>query len=174
MKRYLYVLCTILAVCLFACSGDKREAQVTQPPPPVPAVKKAEEIQPVVLKEEKKRPEYTVSGSRDPFQPFEISSPSELARTREGDTITDPLQKLSLSQVEVVGIITGKQNRALVQETSGMGYIINEGTLIGENSGIVTKITLNGVTIKQHFKDYMGRVNTREIVLSLRKGEGDL
>ena len=174
MKRYLYVVFTILAMCLFACSGDRREVPVNQSTAPAPAVKKAEKIQTVVLKEEKKRPEYLVSGERDPFQPFEVSSPSELSRTRDGDKITDPLQKLSLSQIEVVGIIMGNQNRALIQESSGMGYILNEGTLIGENSGIVTKITHSGVTIKQHFKDYMGRVNTREVVLSLRKGEGDL
>jgi Tfp pilus assembly protein PilP len=53
-----------------------------------------------------------------------------------------------------------------------MGYIIKVGTLIGENSGIVTKIEQDSVIVKQHFKDYMGRVNTREVILSLRKQEG--
>jgi Tfp pilus assembly protein PilP len=53
-----------------------------------------------------------------------------------------------------------------------MGFIITEGTLIGENNGIVTQVSKDGVTIKQHFKDYMGRVTTREVVLALKKEEG--
>ena len=84
----------------------------------------------------------------------------------------DTLQRLSISQVYLVGVILTKQNRALIQDSSGMGYIITEGTLIGENSGIVTKIAKDGITIKQHFKDYMGRVTTREVVLALKKEEG--
>lgn len=174
MNRYLYILFIVLAACLFACSEGTVEAPVQESPMPASTVKKPEKVKPVLVQEEKKKPEYTVSGDRDPFHPYEVSSPSELARAQSGNKITDPLQKLSLSQVEVVGIILGNQNRALIQEASGMGHIIKEGTLIGENSGIVTKVTLNGVTIKQHFKDYMGRVNTREVVLSLRKEEGEL
>jgi len=71
-----------------------------------------------------------------------------------------------------VGVILGKQSKALIQDTSGMGYIVGEGMLIGENNGVVTKITKDSVTVKQHFKDYMGRVTTREVVLALRKEEG--
>jgi type IV pilus assembly protein PilP len=114
------------------------------------------------------KPAYQIMGLRDPFLPFETSLSAEEARKN----IIDPLQRLSLSQVGIVGIILGKDKRALIQEASGIGYIVKEGTLLGENSGIVTAITADGVTVKQHFKDYMGRVTTREIVLSLKKEEG--
>jgi len=131
--------------------------------------KTIQQIKPVLVTEEKPKPEYTVSGTRDPFQPYMIAKPEEMG----GEKGLDPLQRLMLSQVELVGVVMGKDPKALIQDTANMGYIIKEGTLIGENSGIVTDIQPTKVTIKQHFKDYMGRVNTREIVLSLRKGEGE-
>ncbi len=172
MKRYISLTMMLLLVCLVSCSsGEKSTAPEPTAPPKATVAPKKGKVEPVLEQKQQKKPEYTVAGTRDPFQPYEISVPADML----GDSkkITDPLQKLSLSQIELVGIIMGKQNRALVQESSGMGHIITEGTLIGENSGIVTKISLTGVTIKQHFKDYMGRVNTREVVLSLRKEEGE-
>lgn len=170
MRKYLYILIIVLSVGVAACSGKEDRAQQTAqvPSPSLPA-EKQEKVTPVLAQEEQQKPAYQVTGLRDPFQPFESSlTPEEEAKRN----ITDPLQKLSLSQVGIVGVIMGKEKRALIQESSGMGYIVKEGTLVGENSGIVTGITPDGVTIKQHFKDYMGRVNTREVVLSLKKEEG--
>ncbi|HHO76873.1 MAG TPA: hypothetical protein ENN05_10660 [Deltaproteobacteria bacterium] len=172
MNKYISLAMILFLVCLCSCSGGgKSPAPETTQPKKVETQKK-EKVKPVLIQEEKHKPEYMVSGTRDPFQPFELATPVNLAMG-DPSKITDPLQKLSLSQIELVGIIMGQTNRALVQESSGIGYIITPGTLIGENSGIVTKISLGGVTIKQHFKDYMGRVNTREVVLSLRKEEGE-
>lgn len=170
MRGYLSVLIIILSVGVVACSkGGDQPQQAAQVPSPDAVVAKQEKVAPVLEQEEQRKPAYQVIGLRDPFQPFESSlTPEEEAKRN----ITDPLQKLSLSQVGIVGVIMGKEKRALIQESSGMGYIVKEGTLVGENSGIVTGITPDGVTIKQHFKDYMGRVNTREVVLSLKKEEG--
>jgi type IV pilus assembly protein PilP len=152
---------------LCACSGGNQPSEAKKGIQPVQ--KKTEKAQPIVIQEEVKKPEYQVTGVRDPFQPFEGIKPSGTT----GDlSKIDPLQQLSLSQVYLVGVISGSRNKALIQDSSGLGYIIAEGMLIGENNGIVTRITKEGVTIKQHFKDYMGRVNTREVVLSLKKEEG--
>jgi type IV pilus assembly protein PilP len=156
---------------LLSCTGGQQQSAAPKSVP-VPSVhKKAEKVQPTVVQEEVKKPEYQVVGIRDPFQPFSGNTPGESGSSGDLSKI-DPLQRLSLSQVYLVGIITGKKNKALIQESSGMGYIISEGALIGENNGIVTQIAKDTVTIKQHFKDYMGRVNTREVVLSLKKEEG--
>jgi len=171
MKGYLYGLIMILSVCVAACSGGEKQAPQAVPDPSSnTAVTKQEKVKPVLVPKEQEKPRYQITGVRDPFQPFARSAQGELSEERS--KITDPLQKLSLSQIELVGVILGKEKRALVQESSGVGFIIKEGTLIGENSGIVTKIAQDGVTVKQHFKDYMGRVNTREVILSLRKQEG--
>ena len=174
MSKYISLAIILFLVCLYSCSGGGKAPAPSPAQPKVSAAEKKEKekVKPVLVQEEKKKPEYIVSGTRDPFQPFELASPVNMAET-DPKKITDPLQKLTLSQIELVGIILGKENRALVQESSGLGYILTRGTLVGENSGIVTNISPSGVTIKQHFKDYMGRVNTREVVLSLRKEEGE-
>ncbi|MBN2297554.1 MAG: pilus assembly protein PilP [Deltaproteobacteria bacterium] len=172
MNKYISLAIILSLICLCSCSGGEKSPAPAPTQPKVSAAEKKEKVKPVLVQEEKKKPEYVVAGTRDPFQTFELATPVNMAEI-DPSKITDPLQKITLSQIELVGIILGQENRALVQESSGMGYIITQGTLIGENSGIVTKISLKGVTIKQHFKDYMGRVNTREVVLSLRKEEGE-
>jgi type IV pilus assembly protein PilP len=167
MKGYLLTAIIILSVSVVGCSGGGSDtAQPANKPLPKVAVAK-QTIQPVLAPVEQKKPEYQVTGIRDPFLSFEKPLTKDDLKT-----VKDPLQKLSLSQIIIVGVIMGKDKRALIQESSGMGFIIKEGTLVGENSGIVTAIKPDGVTIKQHFKDYMGRVNTREVVLSLKKEEG--
>ena len=173
MNKIMYSLLIVgLSGALFACSGGNQTSTVASTPISHPPVhqKKAEIVKPVLAPEEEKKPEYQVIGVRDPFQPFAGINP---AGTKPGGSMgPDTLQRLSLSQVYLVGVIMSKQNRALIQDSSGMGFIITEGTLIGENNGIVTKITKDSLTVKQHFKDYMGCVSTREVVLALRKEEG--
>jgi Tfp pilus assembly protein PilP len=172
MKRIIYSLLSVLLVgVLFAFSGcNQPSTGTTGQPQHRMTKKKAEVVTPVLVQEEEKKPEYQVIGVRDPFQPFAGINPGEIGQG--GDNGPDALQRISISQIYLVGVIISKQNRALIQDSSGMGYIITEGTLIGENNGIVTKIAKDSVTIKQHFKDYMGRITTREVVLALKKEEG--
>ncbi len=169
MKGYLSVLIIIMSVAVVSCSKGNNQSQSDPGASPKAGVAKQEKVTPVTAPVDQKKPEYQVIGIRDPFHPFLTSLASD-DEAKKG--IIDPLQRISLSQVGIVGVILGHEKRALIQESSGMGYIIKEGSLVGENSGIVTGISADGVTIKQHFKDYMGRVNTREIVLSLKKEEG--
>jgi len=166
MNKFIYSLLVIgLTGALLVTAGCKKPSEAPQTNIPK-FQKKAEVVKPVLVQEEAKRPEYQIIGVRDPFQPFAGINPGEAS------TGPDALQRISISQVYLVGIIQSKKNRALIQDSSGMGFIITEGTLIGENNGIVTSISKDGVTIKQHFKDYMGRVTTREVVLALKKEEG--
>jgi len=172
MKRIIYSFLIVLSIgVLFTFQGCKQPSTGTTGQTAQPKTqKKAEVVAPVLVQEEEKKPEYQVIGIRDPFQPFAGINPNEIGPG--GDKGPNALQRISISQVYVVGVILSKQNRALIQDSSGMGYIITEGTLIGDNNGIVTRVSKDGVTIKQHFKDYMGRVTTREVVLALKKEEG--
>ena len=77
-------------------------------------------MKPVLVPEEQKKPPYKITGIRDPFQPFARSAQGELSE--EQTRVMDPLQKLSISQIELVGIITGKEKRALIRGF-GMGII---------------------------------------------------
>jgi len=89
-----------------------------------------------------------------------------------------PLEKLDLSQLKLVGIIRSeKGNKAIVQDASGKGYVLNKGTFIGNNSGFVTQITKNKVIIEEEEDDEavdtdgLVTIHQRELVLQKPVGE---
>jgi Tfp pilus assembly protein PilP len=168
MNRDILISVLICLMLIFSgCSGKKDKPTANNLSSAKPKV--VQKLKPVTTQAEGLKKEYTVQGVRDPFQPYQIIKLEDQSRM----TPADILQTLTLGQVSLVGVIMGKDPKALVQDASNTGYIIKEGMHIGENSGIVTKISSNGVTITQHFKDYMGKFNTREVVLTLKKEEGE-
>ena len=168
MKKDILIAVLIGITLIFSgCSGKKEAASVDSLS--AAKTKGVQKLKPVITQVQAPKTEYTVQGTRDPFQPYEIIKLEDLSKM----TAADILQNVTLGQVSLVGVIMGKDPKALVQDASNTGFIIKEGMQIGENSGIVTKISSNGVTIKQHFKDYMGKVSTREVVLTLKKEEGE-
>lgn len=61
-----------------------------------------------------------------------------------------PLQKADLSQLKLVGIICASSgNRAMVEEASGRGYVIEKGTFIGINCGRVGRILKDRVIVNE-------------------------
>ncbi len=176
MRTCIYIAIFILLGLVSGCSGDQgNTSHVVYTHKRFIHHNKPKLVKPVFKKNKENEHQYVLMGVRDPFKPFELNTEeAKVASEKSKKKILDPLQRLSLSQVKLVGIIWGAKKRALIEDTSGMGYIIKKGTLLGENSGVVTRISPNGITIEQHFKDYMGRINTREVVLRLRKEEGEM
>ena len=74
---------------------------------------------------------YNPKGRVDPFEPLFKDEPEVapvLAKKKKRIPRT-PLERIDLGQLKLVGIIMASSgNRALVQEASGKGYIIKEGT----------------------------------------------
>jgi Tfp pilus assembly protein PilP len=166
-KDILIALLIGITLIFSGCSG-KKDATSTDSMLAAKA-KGVQKLKPVITQVVEQKKEYIVQGVRDPFQAYELIKLEDLSKM----TAAYILQNITLGQVSLVGVILDKDPKALVQDASNTGYIVKEGMQIGENSGIVTKINSNGVTIKQHFKDYMGKVNTREVVLTLKKEEGE-
>lgn len=93
---------------------------------------------------------FTREGKIDPFKPFiELLAIKDAPRP---ELPKEPLQKFSLNQLKVVGIIESSEisenARALVQDPSEKGYIITIGTKIGP-TGEVIKITPTEVLVKE-------------------------
>jgi Tfp pilus assembly protein PilP len=169
MNRDILIAVLIGIVLAFSgCSGKKDTTSADNLLSARPKI--VQNLKPVVTQAQEPKTEYTVQGVRDPFQPYEIIKLDDMSKKM---TAADILQNITLGQITLVGVILDKDPKALVQDAGNTGYIIKEGMHIGENSGIVTKINSDGVTVTQHFKDYMGKVNTREVVLTLKKEEGE-
>jgi len=116
---------------------------------------------------------YTREGKVDPFEPF-LRVPEEEVSSAEQEKLQirapqTPLERFDLDQLKLTGIlVTPVKIRALIQESSGKGYIISEGTYIGNKGGQVTKITNDRVFVEEKYIDVLGKVAVREIEMKLR------
>lgn len=83
-----------------------------------------------------------------------------------------PLERLDLGQLKLVGIVrAGGSVKALVEEATGKGYIITEGTPIGLNSGQVVEILEDRIVIEEKDRDPMGEVTVRTRELKFQRPE---
>lgn len=101
---------------------------------------------------------------RDPFRSFIEEQKKRLAKTERG-----PLEQFDLSQLTVVAVVWGTgRPRALVEDPSGRGYVVQVGTPIGKNDGTVTGIGDNAVTVRETYVDYLGAQTSKEIEMRTR------
>jgi len=117
---------------------------------------------------------YNPTGKIDPFQPL-FRAKQELARKkkRKKRLPQTPLERIDISQLKLVGIVLASSgNRALVEESSGKGYVIKKGTYIGTNSGKVVQIKKETVIVEEEYEDVFGKVATRQRQIKLPKPPG--
>jgi len=118
---------------------------------------------------------YDPTGKPDPFKPFILAS----AATEEIPVVVrrqlTPLQKMPLSEIQagLKAIIWGQLgNKALVEDATGKGYVVQEGTFVGQHDGIVKKIYQDRIIVEEYRRDpAKGRLEPTEVVLKLKKVE---
>jgi type IV pilus assembly protein PilP len=108
---------------------------------------------------------YEPSGKRDPFF-------SPLHRVTETAAVPDeartPLQRLDLGQFKLVGVILdAPEPKALIEDNSGLGYIVTRGTLIGSKGGIIRAIESRRVVVEEYDTDFYGKRQVLERELNL-------
>ena len=108
---------------------------------------------------------YQPSGKRDPFF-------SPLHRVTETESVPDeastPLQRLDLGQFKLVGVILDtSEPKALIEDNSGLGYIVTRGTLIGSRGGVIRAIESRRVVVEEYDVDFYGKRQVHERELNL-------
>jgi len=122
----------------------------------------------------KKQRFYSRKGRIDPFEPF-LRKPEPEVATGENSKLKrrvprTPLEKIDLSQLRLSAVLrTPTKTRALVQESSGKGYVINEGTYIGNKGGQVLTIFKDRVMVEEKYLDVFGKISVRERELKLQQ-----
>ena len=118
---------------------------------------------------------YNATGKIDPFEPLFREKPVATKKKKGKKRIPQtPLERIDLSQLKLVGIILASSgNRALVEESSGKGYVIKTGTYIGVNSGKVVKIRKEKVVVEEEFEDVFGKIKLRQREIKLPKPPGE-
>jgi type IV pilus assembly protein PilP len=126
---------------------------------------------------------YDPSGRVDPFEPLfaKGSTGSQAAAGESRPTIRQsrisrltPLEKLDISQMKLVGIITmSGRSMGMVEEASGKGYVVRKGTYMGINSGQVVEITRDRLVIEEEVENFLGKIVVRTRELKLQKPLGE-
>jgi len=113
---------------------------------------------------------FSPGARRDPFRPFNLNvRPS--ARRREN---LAPLERYEIGQLKLVAIIWDiKEPKAMVEDSAGLGYVVNIGTPIGMNDGKIKAITPKEITIEEFYVDLYGAKKQRDVGmrLSVEKSE---
>ena len=116
---------------------------------------------------------FDFSKKADPFKPYApaVAAPdtgaAQPAARPAGDLL--PIQSFEVSRFKVAGIIAGlHENRALLIDPNGKGYVVQKGMQIGNNNGRITKITASSVVVVERFKQ-SGSFKSRTIELTLTK-----
>jgi type IV pilus assembly protein PilP len=120
---------------------------------------------------------YNPEGKLDPFEPLfkkESVSLNDAKRKINRRKPLTPLEKLNLSQLALVGIIRAPSgDRAVVQESSGKGYIVKKGTYIGTQSGKIVEILEDRIIVEEESEDIYGNVSVIKKPLKLQKPPGE-
>ena len=125
---------------------------------------------------------YDPTDKIDPFRPLFTDTPAaepdemdrEPVKRREKRKPMTPLERVDLSQLSLVGVVSSpEKNRALVEEMNGKGYIVSIGTYIGINSGKVVQILRDRIVIEEEVEDVLGKISLKKRELKLQKPLGD-
>jgi len=169
----IFVTCGVLvALAIAGCSSDDKPAPS---PPPAPTTQAP--VKPPLQKQMSSAkpasaasPTGDFASRKDPFKPFiqpKAEKPAPGKLRGEGAL---PIQNYEVEQFKVSGIIVGlKENKALLVDPTGKGYVVKEGMNIGPNNGVITKITPSHLEVAERHRDDTGKVTRRTVRLSLPK-----
>jgi type IV pilus assembly protein PilP len=167
-----FLPCLVLAglgACLFAWPSGKILAETNQQN----QQSLPEWIQPTSFK-------YSPEGKQDPFQPF-IETQEEGGQgsdmEQQPQRILTPLQRVRPSQLKLVGILWEPQQPAqalaMVELPNGKGYVLRQGTKVGNQQGRVISISPGQVVIQEQTRSITGQEQSQNVVLKLKHSAGD-
>ncbi len=108
---------------------------------------------------------YNPAGKHDPFTPIIVKD-----ERKAPSADRPPLERFNISEFKLTGIVWGGFGySAMLEGPEGKGYFVHVGTLIGQNKGVVKKITKDTMIVEEKFKTISGETERKEIVIELRK-----
>ncbi len=112
---------------------------------------------------------YSPEGRPDPFKSF-LAVKEVIPQAQEDGRPKTYLETLDLSQLDLIAIvISPKGSWAMVRDAKGLGYPVLVGTPMGLNGGVVRSISDGKILIREKFRDFRGKVITRDVEKKLYK-----
>ncbi len=121
---------------------------------------------------------YNPAGKIDPFAPLVKDEPvkplQDEKSKREKREPATPLELVDLSQLKLTAVIrTPSGFKAMVEETTGKGYIVGIGTYMGIHSGKVVNIFKDRIVVEEEVEDALGNIASRNSELKFQKPSGE-
>jgi len=171
MKRY---LAPCMLIMIVACSGGEQEElrdwmkdetkDFRGKIPPLPQVKPYEPVA------------YDAAGIVDPFRPSKLVVDSkqqagggvqpDLTRPKE------PLEAYPLESIKYVGSLTKNRQTHAIVSVDGALHQVKPGNYMGQNFGVVTKISETELNLRELVQDPSGDWIERNSALQLQSKEG--
>lgn len=106
---------------------------------------------------------------RDPFMPLIESS--KKAAKKDDKRVMGTLLSYDIGDFKVLAIANkGARRYALLLAPGNRSFTVYEGTVLGFHNGKVEKITDNQVITIEHIENYLGKIESRQLILELHKG----
>ena len=170
----------ILFIFLFlaggGCGQQTQAPGSTQKLPPITQSPKigpqgGPSLLPTVLpveKQDQSAPPYNPTGKPDPFQPPRVSLEAKTgAKTR-----VLPLEQFEINDFQLVGIVSGPGvKKAMVQDLTGKGFLVQVGSRIGKNGGKVIRIADKEMVIEEPYRDFLGQKRFRKVDLKIHESK---
>lgn len=155
------IVFTLLAAASLtvACGEEEEEASPTVGPKKPVAAAPAETVEPEKKDDDASYSyEVMVNGQmrRDPFKTYY----EDLVPENPG---VDPknmteLQRIDLDKLKLVAVVVGTATpMAMVEDSTGRGFTLKIGTLIGKRLGQVKHIRRGEVVVQEEFRDFTGK-----------------
>lgn len=174
--RAAFVPLVVATALLAACGGEEQQelraelAAMTKDMrgkvDPLPVVKPYEPVP------------YTVFDMPDPFGPTKIVLAAEKDKTKTSglapdlDRPKEPLEAYPLESLKMVGTLAQKkQTFAVVKADAGL-YRVRTGNYLGQNFGVITKITDSEIVLRELIQDSGGDWAERTSTLLLQETGG--
>ena len=176
-------LCVVVTCAAGGCKDEpppprQVTKKVVSPPEQVPAPPEPKATEPgsepadtMPLEPPEEKQEVSVyhpKSERDPFKSFVTTRTVVTATTDKTPRVKTPLQRYSLDQLKVVGIIAGGMMRkALLEDDVGKGYVVSAGDAVGSEGGKITSIQKDRIIIESTYSDVLGNEKVRRITKKL-------
>ncbi len=171
MMRLIVMLALLAVQPWMAAAADKPE-----PAKPQAEAAGEEEALPDAFRHMVKAPELDIANIRDPFASYlvllEQRGRQALAerQSRLAKRMREPLEEFDLSTLKLVAIFKkGKDRVAMIQDSTGKGYIVRRGNYMGKNNGRIEKITDDTVYLVEQVLNPAGEITDRQVTLTLRE-----
>jgi len=168
------IAAALLAACGLSDQGEIQQWMADQRQAMRPTAQKVEEPK------EFAPYSYEPHGQVDPFDPQKILMVVARQREERGSASAikpdlerrrEVLEGFPLDQIRMVGMMRQGGNNVALLETNGSTHMVRIGNYVGQNFGLVTRISETEVTLKEIYQDAAGEWVERPQKLELQESQ---